>query len=126
MNIEDTNEILGLFQKGDRPGRISRKTGIPVTEVCRVIAEASKGIRSFKVKKYDGFGPPHLQRYMVARRSPWTDWDNPSGIEKARQDYDAGLVEMCQGKDGDIIIQYSIPRVFPAPARAHFSAPRGE
>ena len=114
-------EILSLWRAGKKPGKISRLTGYPVVQVCRVIADASSTIISVKPETFDGWGRPEMRRHIVARRAIWTDWDNPEGVAQARADYDAGLSEMCQGRDGDIMILYSIPRVNPCKPRDYFS-----
>lgn len=41
-------------------------------------------------------------------------------LDEARRAYDDGKVDMCQGREGNLILQYAIPRRFPAPHRNHF------
>lgn len=59
----------------------------------------------------DGRGPATLKPYIVAVRTIEDQWDNTQPeIKKARKDYDDGKVELCQGRDGDNIILYAIPK----------------
>ena len=61
-------------------------------------------------------GPKNLEKYIVATRHVVNQpaWpENDKKIKQARLDYDSGLTEMCQGRDGDMIILYSIPRKNP-------------
>lgn len=45
-------------------------------------------------------------------------------LEQARRDYDAGLVELIQGRDGNWILQYRVWRKQKARARSWFTAER--
>lgn len=58
-------------------------------------------------------GQPNLRKYIVSvRHSGNPQWpkEDEAKIEKARSDWEAGMVEMCQGRDRGWVIQYSIPR----------------
>lgn len=60
-----------------------------------------------------GRGRPELWKYIVAIRSVFETlgWrNNDKAIIKAREDYDAGKVELCTGRDGENLILYAIPR----------------
>lgn len=62
-----------------------------------------------------GKGRPELQPYIVAIRDKNFEpvWDNTNPkIQKARDLYDEGVVEVMTGVDGDNIILYAIPRRF--------------
>ena len=72
-----------------------------------------------------GRGRPELQPWLIATRDKFTTarWDNTEPkIAKARELYDAGLVEMVHGYDGVNILLYAIPRRHPELERkAYFS-----
>ena len=51
-----------------------------------------------------------LEKYKVAEIRAGMAWASTPAILKAKHDYDAGLTEMCTGRDGDVLILYSIPR----------------
>lgn len=58
-------------------------------------------------------GRESLRPFIVsARHSLTTGWPlaDRDAIERARSDYDAGLIEMFQGRDGPWYIQYAKPR----------------
>lgn len=134
-------EILSMWRAGTgkKPGRIAKETGLPIREVLRVIAAHEAGQPSAKVAaagpfrepallrsltpvaQYDGYGRPELREFLIARRTKHEGWDNQPTIASAREEYDAGIIEMCQGRDGDWLLLYRIPRKVPAPPRAYFS-----
>lgn len=59
-----------------------------------------------------GWGRPSLQRHIISRRKAyaqsWPDADLQTIIDHKRL-HDQGRVIMCQGRDGEYIIQYAIP-----------------
>ena len=60
----------------------------------------------------EGKGRPELQQYIIGTRdlSEHSGWDNDDPvIKKAREDYDAGLVDMATARDGMISILYAFP-----------------
>lgn len=62
-------------------------------------------------------GREELRKYIVAvKRFDWpVEYDKALSI--ARRLYEAGTHEMCQGRDGPMIIQYLIPRNVPVRLR---------
>lgn len=69
----------------------------------------------------DGFGPKNLRPFLVAIRLSIEPWDNTKPmIQKARELYNAGLIELCQGRDGANIIMYAIPRKHPVTRNVYF------
>jgi len=48
--------------------------------------------------------PPPGKSGWIEAKGAWTT------ITEARAAYDQGLVEMCQGRDGNFATQYAIPR----------------
>lgn len=68
----------------------------------------------------EGRGKKELQPYIVAIRNRLDEpaWDNMnSRIVKARELYDAGVVEIIHGNDGVNIIMYAMPRRYPDMSR---------
>jgi hypothetical protein len=107
--------------------RVSRLYGIPV-RIIRELACTDFVPPEF-AELYGGWGRPELQKFVVTRVRAGDDWPLFAHyeIEKARQDYDLGLSEMCQGRDGQWIILYSIPRIHPEQGRLpYFSREFGE
>lgn len=61
----------------------------------------------------DGQGRPELKPFIVAirGRDDAKGWDNSlPKVKQAKELYDEGKVEMCQGMDGMNLILYAIPR----------------
>ena len=73
--------------------------------------------------EFENLGRPELRKYIVAYRHVARDWpyDMREALRNARRKFDAGTHEMCQGREGAIIIQYLIPRMVPCKPRKFFS-----
>jgi len=79
--------------------KIARHLGVPVSWV-----------RDVEVSRFKS-GRDDLRKYIVASKHVDREWNNRSPeIRKAREAYDRGEVEMCQGRDGYTIHLYAIPR----------------
>lgn len=56
----------------------------------------------------------HLPQFVIAERYVGTAWpafgQQAEAIKKARAEYEQGLVELAQRREGRIEYQYSIPR----------------
>ena len=69
------------------------------------------------------FGPSGgLQKYEVARKHHGFEWPEQyrDAINLARNKYDRGTHEMCQGRVGEFTILYLIPRMIPTTSRSYF------
>ena len=70
-------------------------------------------------------GPPRLRRYLVAVRTDtaMATWRAVAGQEigDTRRMYDAGLIEICQGRHGGHYQLYAIPRRTRSAERFYFS-----
>jgi hypothetical protein len=69
-------------------------------------------------------GNPRLAKHLVSLRTVDSDcWPERDAvkIDQARADYDAGKVEMCQGKADGFFLLYAIPRKVLASRRQFFS-----
>jgi hypothetical protein len=111
-------EVLKLWGAGKSPGRIHKNTGIPIQTIVRIIHDSQH-----VAADGEGYGRKNLQKYIIARRSVRGQWPQESlaALKSAQRQYDAGEIEMCQGRDGDIIIQYAIPRQVPCAQRNYFA-----
>jgi hypothetical protein len=103
-----------MAKPGADLGRVSQRYQIP----ARLLREelASPPPLPALPEINGGFGRPELQQFMISRkkvRDTWPELDCTI-ISTARLQYDAGTHEMCQGRDGDWIILYLIPRSVPA------------
>lgn len=56
----------------------------------------------------------HLPQFVIAERYVGTPWPafgpQAQAIKKAREDYEKGLIEMAQRREGRMEYQYAIPR----------------
>lgn len=119
--IED---VRAEYTKNRSYFRTATKLGLEIAKVRSIIQNNPVELTSSRVReaKYGGQGRPELRPYIVASRAAMSDWDLDSPeIVKARQDYMRGTHEMVQGRDGDTIIQYSIPRAVSQPRPGYFS-----
>ena len=57
----------------------------------------------------------------IATRGVFGDWpQHDPAIKAAHRAFDAGTAEVCQGREGDRVVLFCIPRRVPAPSRAYF------
>ena len=65
-------------------------------------------------------GRQELRKYIVAVKNASSVWPLRFrlAIDRAIRLYSDGTHEMCQGREGSLIIQYLIPRKRPVPPRA--------
>lgn len=113
-------DIKDEFAKHKSIFRAARALGVTLDRVTSVVGE-----KNFHVDKrpaqYGGRGRPELEPYIVATKNGDEAWNNNSSeIEVAREQYEAGTHEMTQGRDGDTIILYSIPRASIQPRPGYF------
>ena len=109
------------------------KPNADVSKIARVYGYPARMIRELLCsepapatfeEQNGGRGRESLQKYIVSRTlagAAWPELDREI-IEKARLDYDAGVIEMCQGRDGDWIILYAIPRTKVTERHPYFTA----
>ncbi|MFN4091654.1 MAG: hypothetical protein ACK4FG_02005 [Brevundimonas sp.] len=86
-------------------------------------AQPTPMTRPRRLQRPAELGNPNLRRYIVSARhvefSTWPSQDEEK-ILQARANYEAGTHEMCQGRDQDWFILYSIPRKVRTGARKFF------
>lgn len=110
ISIKDEKKILAELKK--QKGNVSlaaKILGVPKETIMKLQIIDQQMFNYTSV----GLGPQHLHKYLVARRSVLATggWDNKQPeIAKARKDYDAGLIEMATGRDGEFLLLYAIPR----------------
>lgn len=121
-STEKIGQVLAEFRRTrGSPFKTARNLETDI-EVVFEILDANKDQTGRPKQKFDGFGRPGLHAFIVGRRlDSERQWDNDDvGIAKARADYEAGTVELCQGRDGPWIIQYAIPRTKISPRPNYF------
>lgn len=69
----------------------------------------------------------HLPQFVIALRGVSEAWPNTGkmgeALAKARDDYEAGRIEMAQRREGQTIFQYAIPRKFKSAPRPDYFKP---
>lgn len=113
-------DIKDEFAKHKSIFRCARALGVSLDRVTSVVGE-----KNFHVEKrpaqYGGRGRPEVEKFIVMTKDGNEAWNNTSSeIEAARKEYEAGTHEMTQGRDGDTIILYSIPRAVVHPRPDYF------
>ena len=97
--------IVKSFEKYRDPEKVAKALEVSLKTVKYVL----------KVQEYldkgEGHGPSLLKPYLVAVKNADEPWDNNlPELAQAREEYDAGKVELCQKKVDDLILLYAIPR----------------
>jgi len=99
-----TITIDRLLATNRNPYEIQLRTGKRLSEIRQAILEEDDPLQ--------GWGRLSLQPYIISRRRAgapsWPPEHAPLLIEHKTL-HDQGKTFMCQGRDGDWIIQYSIP-----------------
>lgn len=115
-----TQTLIDELQRelqGNRPNpvKIAARYGVPAGLVRFIMQESPSPNTEFVKHSTDGWGKKELRPWLVSRKASGDAWPeaDKEKIEKAREAYDDGITEMCQGRDGDFILLYSIPRKRP-------------
>lgn len=121
LSKEQEDHILEVLTK-------HRGSYSEVAKELRVPSGVVRQVDIVRNRKYNyteaGRGPKHIQKYLIATTRTHTPWDNENPlIKKAREDYDAGKIEMCTGRDGLNLLLYAIPRkMIDTTRKPYFSA----
>lgn len=109
MRISDTELRLikdELKTTGDH-GKVARRLGLPI----KMIREVDIDICGRHVQTEDRGGAVGLRKYIIATKHIDNTWPTDDAkIMGAQKLYDSGVVEICTGRDGFIMILYAIPR----------------
>lgn len=96
------------------PQQIVSRFGIPLRIVNAVLEgrDPPGGYHSPVLVDVDlaDKGRVELRKYMISRKVPDGVWPQNETIDRARRDYDAGRIELCQGRSQEYIFLYAIPR----------------
>jgi hypothetical protein len=113
-------DVREEFAKSRSYYKVCRTLDLPMQKVKAILSQEDDTPRREPV--YGGRGRPELRQFIVATKGAYEDWDlEDPDIVLMRADYELGTHEMCQGRDGDVIIQYSIPRVNKQPRVGYFN-----
>lgn len=93
--------------------KIARMLGLPI----RVVREVAVAQTGYFQASTDGRGRLKLRKYVIAERNIAQPWPVTDVIQAAHEAYDAGLVEICTGRDGFTQFLYCIPRKEPVKDR---------
>lgn len=104
--------IVDLRSAKANPVRIATRLGVPIALVRFISNETPSGVSKFTVLSDDGWGRKEIRDFIVTRKQATGDWpkEDAALIQRHRDAYDDGTVEMAQGRDGNFVIQYSFPR----------------
>lgn len=113
-------DIREEFTKHGSVFRTARQLGISLDRVNRVVGQKEFHVEK-KTAQFGGRGRPELEKYLIATKHVNDGWDHAMPeLRQARARFEAGTHEMCQGRDGDTILQYLIPRAVAEPRPGYF------
>lgn len=94
------------------PVRIAAKLGVPASLVRYIYNELPQPGSVFTTHSEDGWGRPELRDFIVTRKLAHSEWADEDKVvfERLRDRYDAGEIELAQGRDGNFVIQYAFVR----------------
>lgn len=119
---EIIEEVLYEYNRLKRsPYKTAKFVGITTREVLEIMDEHGHKISPI-TERYDGYGRPELQQFIVARKLATAVWDNTDpDIAAARDAFEAGTIDMTTGRDGKWLILYAIPRKVVQPRPNYFA-----
>jgi len=97
-------KIPDALEKTRNPYEVQRMTGCKLSDIRATMMERGDHL--------PGWGRPSLQRHIISRRratAPHWPVEDAQTLIDAKRDHDRGRVTMCQGRDGEWIIQYAVP-----------------
>lgn len=96
METETSPQILSLLKSRVKPSHIADELGIPLSDVMKVANNVSR----------HELGRPELRKHIVSVTRAGNAWPytDARSIKLAQMQYDAGLIEMCQGRDAQYLI----------------------
>lgn len=101
------NKILELLATTRHPYEVADRLSLKVSEVRKVM-------KNEYLERIPGWGRVSIQPHIISRRHAympgWPIRDHHV-LQEHKRLHDQGKVTMCQGRDGDYIIQYAIPSV---------------
>lgn len=104
MTEKDKRKILDELQTSRNPYSIARRLDVKVSDVRRIMRDTSLPV-------LPTWGRASIQQFIVSRRHEsrphWPAEDQQLLLDMRRQ-HDQGRVTMCQGRDGEWVIQYAI------------------
>jgi hypothetical protein len=108
-------KIEQLLERTRNPFEIQRLSSVKLSDIRTMMKENPSELA--------GWGRVSLQRHIISRRKAWAQsWplDDAQTIIDHKRLHDQGRVIMCQGRDGDSILQYAIPTKRPLRCQPYF------
>ena len=101
------DKVITEYRRTRSPYRTAKILNIPVDEVWSIVEEH----KDHRPEHSDGWGRPDIRQYTVARRRAGGVWNNMlPKIAEARQNFEAGFIDLATGRDGGWEILYALPR----------------
>ncbi|WP_034830424.1 hypothetical protein [Inquilinus limosus] len=94
--------LLQDLSRGKDPLRVSKLYGVPL----RLVRELAAKVENKPVVN----DRPDLAQYAIASKHVDALWPVNDVIQAAKDEYDAGLVEIVTGRSGSTLTLYRIPR----------------
>lgn len=114
-------DVREAYAKTHSIFRVAKTFDITLEKVKDILGDYTPKV-SKREAVYGGEGRPELRRYLIASKFVDEQWDNTDiSIVDARQKYENGTHELATGRDGDMLLLYSIPRAKVQPRPNYFS-----
>lgn len=120
LSPEVIDEIIHEWKKTPSPFKVAKKLGLNFRDVWDVI-DSNEDRLVAHAEVYGGEGRPEMLKYRVGRIRAYEHWDNTDvSIALARQNFEAGVVDLITGRDGAFLLLYAIPRRHKQPRPDYF------
>ena len=121
LSTQEIELIQSYRRDGLTDSKIERRTGIPLFKIRDL--DGTTVPENGRVLTDDRMGRHGLREFILVTKDVNDVWPNSDPrIQAAKDRYDAGLCEICTGRDGDTLILYEIPRQRPVEGRHRYFA----
>lgn len=121
LSTQEIELIESYRRDGLTDSKIERRTGIPLSKIREI--PGTPVLETGRVLTSDRMGRHELREFILCTKDVNDVWPNlDPRIQDAKGRYDAGLCEICTGRDGDTLILYEIPRQRPVEGRHRYFA----
>lgn len=120
---ELNKDIQEEYAKHNSLFKTAKKLKVTIEYVISVIGETVvHDVPDSSTCKFEGFGDPDKQRFLVARSIAKGSWDNDEPeVADARAKFEAGTHNMAIGRDGPWLLMYSFPQPVVTPRPNYFT-----
>lgn len=122
LTLFEQQQVVEIYNKyGGNLSQIAKHLGFNYSDLLEVYNTPSVPVLSEPSSKQTPQGRSELEKYKVATIRTTATWPSTPEIQKARDEYDEGLVELATGRHGNYLTLYKFPRTTRAKRSPYFT-----